>query len=175
MQICRFVLLAMTLAAPAVGQPPPAAPQPTPRQGSDAAAPLPSVTLPPELDRVLRDYEGAWRARDAKALSELFAEDGFVLANGRPPVRGRAAIRAGYEGAGGPLVLRAYAFATAGDVGYILGGYSGSPRSSSWAKAGSSGGTRARASATASAGKAGRWLGMDESSVGVHGGLVVPA
>ena len=127
MQICRFVLLAMTLAAPAVGQPPPAAPQPTPRQGSDAAAPLPSVTLPPELDRVLRDYEGAWRARDAKALSELFAEDGFVLANGRPPVRGRAAIRAGYEGAGGPLVLRAYAFATAGDVGYILGGYSGSP------------------------------------------------
>jgi ketosteroid isomerase-like protein len=76
---------------------------------------------------VLRDYERAWRARDAKALSELFAEDGFVLANGRLPVRGRAAIRAGYEGAGGPLFLRAFAFDSSGDVGYILGGYAGKP------------------------------------------------
>ncbi len=39
----------------------------------------------------------------------------------RPP--GRAAIRAAYEGSGGPLRLRAFAFATSGDVGYILGGY----------------------------------------------------
>ena len=86
---------------------------------------LPSVILPPALDRVLRDYEAAWRAKDPRALSELFAEDGFVLANGRPAVRGRAAIREAYTDGGGPLHLRAYAFDTSGDVGYIIGAYSG--------------------------------------------------
>ncbi|MBB4595328.1 hypothetical protein [Xanthomonas cannabis] len=39
-----------------------------------------SVALPPELDRVLRDYEHAWRKGDASALVELFAEDGFFFA-----------------------------------------------------------------------------------------------
>jgi ketosteroid isomerase-like protein len=91
------------------------------------ATTLPSVTLPPELDRVLRDYERAWQARDAAALAALFAEDGFVLSNGRPAVRGRAAIREAYSDGGGPLSLRAFEYATAGDVGYIIGGYSGSP------------------------------------------------
>jgi ketosteroid isomerase-like protein/predicted enzyme related to lactoylglutathione lyase len=85
------------------------------------------VTLPPELDRVLRDYERAWQAKDPAGLAELFTEDGFVLGNGRPPVRGRAAIREVYAGAGGALHLRAFAFATAGDVGYILGGYAAAP------------------------------------------------
>ncbi|MGH9749071.1 MAG: YybH family protein [Candidatus Polarisedimenticolia bacterium] len=84
---------------------------------------LPSVELPPELARVLSDYENAWRGRDAAALADLFAEDGFVLPNGRPPVRGRAAIRRSYDGSGGPLALRAIAFATEGNVGYIIGGY----------------------------------------------------
>jgi ketosteroid isomerase-like protein len=83
----------------------------------------PSVALPPELARVLTDYEAAWRSRDAAALARLFAEDGFVLPNGRPPVRGRAAIRDYYTGHGGPLALRAIAFATEGAVGYIIGGY----------------------------------------------------
>src|SRR4030088_310466 len=49
-----------------------------------AAAALPSVTPLVLLDRVLRDYEQAWRALDPAALAMLFAEDGFVLANGRP-------------------------------------------------------------------------------------------
>ena len=35
------------------------------RQAAKAPEPLPSVTLAPELDRVLRDYERAWRASDA--------------------------------------------------------------------------------------------------------------
>jgi len=88
-------------------------------------APTPSVTLPPALDRVLRDYERAWKAGDAAALAELFAEDGFVLQNGRAPVRGRAAIRAAYSGqAGGDLRLRAYAYATGDTLGYMVGGYS---------------------------------------------------
>lgn len=92
--------------------------------GPSTAKELPSVALPPELERVLRDYERAWRAGDAAALAALFAEDGFVLQSNRPPVRGRAAIQAAYasEG-GGPLRLRALAFAAAETIAYIVGGY----------------------------------------------------
>jgi len=97
------------------------------RAQQPAPAPLPSVALPDDLARVLRDYEAAWQAKDAAGLAALFAEDGFVLAGGKPPVRGRAAIEAHYAGAGGPLALRALAFATSGDTGYILGGYARRP------------------------------------------------
>lgn len=85
--------------------------------------PLPSVELPPPLARVLRDYELAWRARDAAALAALFAEDGFVLSSGRPPVRGRERIEERYAGSGGPLALRALAYATEGSLGYVIGAY----------------------------------------------------
>lgn len=94
-----------------------------PQQSSADVERLPSVVLPPEVGRVLRDYEKAWRSRDAAALAELFAEDGFVMASGRPPVRGREAIRAAYASAGGRLSLRALAFSTAGDIGYIIGAF----------------------------------------------------
>jgi uncharacterized protein (TIGR02246 family) len=88
------------------------------------STPLPSLTLPAELDRVLRDYERAWRAGDAASLSTLFAEDGFVLQGGRAPVRGRAAIQAAYTGrSSGPLRLRALAYAAADTIGYIIGAY----------------------------------------------------
>lgn len=88
------------------------------------AAELPSVTLPPDLGRVLRDYERGWRSGDAAALAALFSENGFVLQGGRPPVRGRAAIQAAYAGnAGGALRLRALAYSTADTVGYIIGAY----------------------------------------------------
>lgn len=97
---------------------------PIPQAGGD---PLPSVALPPDLDRVLREYEAAWQRRDPAGLAALFAEDGFVLPNGRPPVRGRAAIAEYYTGHGGDLSLRALAFETDGRVGYIIGGYA--PRS----------------------------------------------
>lgn len=85
---------------------------------------IPDVALPPELDRVLRDYERAWRAGDAAALAALFTEDGFILQSNRPPTRGRAAIRAAYEGQGGaPLRLRALAFSAGDTIGYIIGAY----------------------------------------------------
>jgi ketosteroid isomerase-like protein len=105
-------LLIMTLlvAASAAGQ------QETP-------AAEPSVSLPPELARVLTDYEAAWSKKDAAALAGLFAEDGFVLPNGRTPVRGRAEVQKYYTGQGGPLSLRALAYAAEGGVGYIIGGY----------------------------------------------------
>jgi len=91
--------------------------------GAAGAADLPSVPLPPPLARVLSDYEAAWQARDARALAALFTEDGFVLSNGVPPVRGREAIEAHYRTSGGPLSLRALAFATEGPIGYIIGGF----------------------------------------------------
>ena len=104
-----------------------------PQEGSaqtDAPAPppLPSVALPPELDRVLRDYEREWQAKSPAGLAALFVEDGFVLQGGRPPVRGRAGITEAYQrSGGGPLALRALAFATADTVGYIIGAYSSAP------------------------------------------------
>lgn len=100
-----------------------------PLLGQDVADPakparLADAALPPDLDRVLRDYERAWRANDAAALASLFAEDGFVLQSNAPPVRGRPAIQAAYTGqGGGSLRLRALAFATGDTNGYIIGAY----------------------------------------------------
>jgi ketosteroid isomerase-like protein len=110
-----WTLLSFAVAIPAFGQ------------GPTPIAPLPSIALPPALDRVLRDYERAWRAKDAASLADLFTEDGFVLSNGSPPVRGRAAIRVRYAASGGPLALRAFAYATDGRVGYIVGGFASTP------------------------------------------------
>ena len=86
------------------------------------AAALPSVTLPPELDRVLRDYEKNWKASNGPGLSELFTEDGFINRGGW--IRGRDAIRQAYSASsGGDLRLRAVGYAAGDTVGYIVGGY----------------------------------------------------
>lgn len=89
-----------------------------------AIAPVAAATLPPELDRVLRDYERLWRTGDAAGLAAIFTPDGFVLQPGRPPIQGRAAIEAAYVSqASGDLRLRAHAFAFDDSVGFIVGGY----------------------------------------------------
>lgn len=83
-----------------------------------------SVDLPPEIERVLRDYEDGWNSQDAAALAELFSPDGFVMSPNQPPVRGREAIEERYTGSGGGgLILRALDYAVEGDVGFIIGGY----------------------------------------------------
>jgi ketosteroid isomerase-like protein len=99
-----------------------------PLRAQHAAAPsptsgaLPSIALPAALDRVLRDYERAWRAGDVPALVALFTADGFVLQPGRPPARGHAELMKRYQGeGGGPLRLRALAYAAADTVGYGYG------------------------------------------------------
>ncbi len=110
-----FVLGLMLVSGPLLGQ-----------NVSEPSKPteLSNVLLPPEVDRVLRDYERAWRAGDAVAVASLFAEDGFVLQSNRPPIRGRLAIQAAYEGqGGGSLRLRSLAFATGDTIGYIIGAY----------------------------------------------------
>ncbi|HYD51112.1 MAG TPA: DUF4440 domain-containing protein [Gemmatimonadaceae bacterium] len=112
---CTLLALSLVLTTGTAGAQQPAPP---------ARGELPSVTLSPELVRVLRDYEAAWRRGDAAALAATFAGDGFVLQGGRAPVRGRAAIEAAYAGqGGGPLRLRALAAATADTIGYIIGAY----------------------------------------------------
>ena len=118
----RILSLALaTLAAGATARA--AHAQPAPTANASAAAPLPSVALPPELDRVLRDYERNWQARSASGLATIFAADGFVLANGRAPVRGREAITRGYADAGGPLALRALAYSASDTTGWIIGAF----------------------------------------------------
>ena len=117
---------------------------------------LPSIELPDTLARVLTDYEQAWQKKDAKALAALFAEDGFVLPSGRPPVRGRPEIETYYTGAGGPLALRALAYATDGSTGYIIGGFArekGAPDSGKF-------------TLTLRKGRDGRWLIMSDMDNG---------
>jgi ketosteroid isomerase-like protein len=112
----RALLIALLTVAAATT----AAAQQAPPPGDE-----PSVELPADLARVLRDYETAWAARDAAALARLFADDGWVLPNGSTPVRGREAIETFYKGHGGPLALRALGYGAEGSVGYIIGGYAG--------------------------------------------------
>ncbi len=97
-----------------------------PETAAPASRPT-TVELPAPLDRVLRDYERAWRSRDSKALAALFADDGFVLSGGRPPIQGADNIERHYQGKGGPLTLRAFAFGMHGPVAYILGAYGRTP------------------------------------------------
>ena len=101
--------------------------QPSAEQGSrpPVTAGMPAVPLPPELDRVLRDYEQQWRAKNASGLAALFTPDGFVLPNNEPPARGTAGIEKAYAGNGGPLTLAALAYAVDDTVGYIVGTYGG--------------------------------------------------
>ncbi len=92
-------------------------------QDGELGETIPYITLPTELDRVLRDYEARWEAGDGDGLAELFMEDGFVLSNERRPARGRPAIRGRYDDPSGDLVLKALAYGTGGGVGYIVGLY----------------------------------------------------
>ena len=93
--------------------------QPTPA----APAAPPVITLPPAFDRVLRDYERAWREGDGARLAALFVADGFAAQSGSPLAQGRPAIARNIRGPGGALQLSAYSFSTSGNVGYIVGGY----------------------------------------------------
>lgn len=89
---------------------------------TEAPIPLPSIALPPELARVLTDYETQWR-HGGDSLVKLFTEDAILTVGGKPPVRGRAALAAHYAGPKGPLALRALAYSADGNTAWIVGGY----------------------------------------------------
>jgi ketosteroid isomerase-like protein len=110
--VMRVVLgLSLVFVAPLHGQDPTA--------GVD---PQPSVELPDDMARVLRDYERHWSAGNAEELAALFVERGLIVRQGMW-IRGREAIREAYQIAAGPLRLRAIEYGSDGDVGYIVGAY----------------------------------------------------
>jgi ketosteroid isomerase-like protein len=94
----------------------------TPQTPPDAQTPS-AISLPPAFDRVLRDYEAAWRDGDGARLAALFTEDGFAVQSGSPIRRGRAVIAGGLTRSGGALQLTAYAYSSSDNVAYIVGGY----------------------------------------------------
>ena len=94
-----------------------------PASSASSEAEPAAVVLPSALDRVLRDYERAWRDGNGPALAALFTADGYAVQSGSPLRQGRAAIALGITRPGGALKLTAYAFSVSGAVGYIVGGY----------------------------------------------------
>ena len=95
--------------------------QPAPARSPEV---VPSaIALPPALNRVLRDYERAWRHGNGPGLAALFTDDGLAVQSGSPIRQGRAAIAQGITRPGGALQLTAYAFSMSDTVGYIVGGY----------------------------------------------------
>jgi ketosteroid isomerase-like protein len=86
----------------------------------------PTVSLPPEMDRVLKDYESAWIAKDTAALAKLFTSGGMALPSSQMPAEGEERIRKAYAPhVGSPLNLRAFAYGASGDLGYVIGGWGG--------------------------------------------------
>ena len=89
---------------------------------SERPDPQPSIDLPDELSRVLRDYEQYWSNGQEDELAMLFVEEGLIVSRGSW-IRGRDAIREAYRTASGPLRLRAIEYAHGDNVGYIVGAY----------------------------------------------------
>lgn len=83
-----------------------------------------TVTLPAEIDRVLKDYEKAWIAKDTAALAKLFTADGMALPSGQLPAQGEESIRKAYSpNVGAALNLRPFSFSTSGELAYVVGGW----------------------------------------------------
>jgi len=101
---------------------------------SEPRAPDSGIELAPDLERVLRDYERAYAGRNPAALAALFTEDGYVLPTGRPPVRGRTALQAQFEGEGGPLRLVPIAAAAGDSVAYVIGTFGAEARADAGGK-----------------------------------------
>lgn len=83
---------------------------------------LPTIDLPPELERVLREYEQHWRAGDRDALVALFTDDGFVARRGGW-IRGREGLAEALQRTSSDLRLRAVAYALDERIAYIVGAY----------------------------------------------------
>lgn len=83
-----------------------------------------TVALPADVDRVLKDYEKAWSAKDTAALAKLFTADGMALPSGQLPAQGEDSIRKAYSpNVGTTLNLRPFAYSTSGELAYVVGGW----------------------------------------------------
>ncbi len=108
MKILLGTFLALAMNLPALAQSPP------------------TVTLPGEVDQVLKDYEKAWIAKDTAALAKLFTSDGMALPSGQMPAQGEESIRKSYsQSVGSPLNLRPVAYSASGELAYVIGGWGG--------------------------------------------------
>jgi predicted TIM-barrel fold metal-dependent hydrolase len=84
---------------------------------------LPPVELPPALDRVMKDFERHWHARDEAAFASLFTETG-IMQFGDAWRRGRAAIRVSQlDSKGADIRLWAQQFEMNDSLAYIIGSY----------------------------------------------------
>ena len=86
--------------------------------------PLPSVELPSEIDRVIREWERVTKSPDAPAFAALFTEDG-LMSQPTGWIRGRDAIRSA-AGDVGPADLRvsAHQFVMEDSVAAVTGSLS---------------------------------------------------
>ena len=79
----------------------------------------------PTLDKLAREFEAAFNARDAKKVAALYAEDAVAMPPNRPMVKGRAAIEADlqqdFKGGVTNLKLMPFDSAIIGDRGYEAG------------------------------------------------------
>ena len=92
--------------------------------------PQPSVDLPPEIDRVIREWERATKSADARAFAALFTEDG-LMSQPNGWIRGRDAIRsAAGDIPAADLRVRAHQFAAEDSVATVTGSLSDTSSSS---------------------------------------------
>ena len=79
------------------------------------------VAMPSDVERLLREYEAAWRTGDAHALANLFTEDGYVLPPNGPQVEGRVSIEAHFQDVEGVITLEPDRVAIDDEVGSVGG------------------------------------------------------
>jgi len=86
--------------------------------------PSPTVTVPPEVARLLSARAARWN--DAAGLAELYTEDSFVLATGPAWVRGRRAVAEHLSTRWGEsLQITPIAFEASENRGHLVGYYTG--------------------------------------------------
>ncbi|HWR13867.1 MAG TPA: DUF4440 domain-containing protein [Terriglobales bacterium] len=73
------------------------------------------------LKALIQSYADTYARKDAKGLSELYADDGLLLPPNRPMIKGRDAIADFWKNSGGKLTLTPVLIRVEGNVGYVIG------------------------------------------------------
>ena len=83
---------------------------------------LPVIDVPADVQRLLREFETHWRARDARAFAALFTADGLMQVGGGWRL-GPGAIHNARLGAGGNIRLDPQSFGGNGSYAHVAGSY----------------------------------------------------